>query len=574
MSLKKIYLMLIALIIFGSVFIPRIPHLLGDTLLIISILLLLMSYLFTTSRQGTPYTRATPFDMPILLLILFVILSLVRSLNFYDSLRETFKLSAYVILFFLVIYDRNREKTAKVIIWTILATGLFVSLYGVYEQITVVKTFWFPRPAVFSTFPNPNHFGSYAVAGMTLALGLLLFDSLKKKERIFLIIIAIVSSMGLYASNSKGGLLSLLFSLFILALLKGRKSLKIYAGILILLAAGLVFLISSPGKPIRPSGIMNDPYTYERISLWKETVHYISDHPWLGTGIGTFGDYYPQYKSMAEMRSAEFAHNEFLNIWAETGLFGLLVCWWLVILLFRHGFTLIKKTDRLPESLDIQPFQPPVISKGMASGLLAASGGILAQGMVEFNLRTPGIAVACVSMAAVIISFSLADNKTEKCPLTEDRKITVPVIAITGFIFLTLLLLMPLVADHYASQGDRFYRENNYMPAIVRYEQAVKFNPFFTPYHETLGDLYLVEGEILRDENFIYGAYDQYNKCVVLYPRNVFYHLKLARFYVHYGAPGRALKEYEEILKLAPNVDAFRQEYELLGRQTEKSRKK
>ncbi|MFH1238931.1 MAG: O-antigen ligase family protein, partial [bacterium] len=402
MSLKKIYPMLMVLIIFGSVFIPRIPHLLGDTFLIISILLLLMSYLFTTSRQGTPYTRATPFDLPVLLLILFVILSLVRSLNFYDSLRETFKLSAYVILFFLVIYDRNREKTAKVIIWTILATGLFVSLYGVYEQITVVKTFWFPRAAVFSTFPNPNHFGSYAVAGMTLALGLLLFDSLKKKERIFLIIIAIVSSMGLYASNSKGGLLSLLFSLFILALLKGRKSLKIYAGILILLAAGLVFFISSPGHPIRPSGIMNDPYTYERISLWKETARYISDHPWLGTGIGTFGDYYPQYKSMTEMRSAEFAHNEFLNIWAEIGVFGLLVCLWLVVLLFKQGFALMKKTDRLPESLDIQPSQPPVISKGMASGLLAASGGILAQSMVEFNLRTPGIAVAFVSIAAII----------------------------------------------------------------------------------------------------------------------------------------------------------------------------
>lgn len=573
MLLKNKFPMLIALIIFGSVFIPRIPHLLGDTLLIISIFLLLAIYLFTASRQGTPYARATPLDLPILLLILFVILSLVRSLNFYDSLRETFKLSAYVTMFFLIIYDRNKEKTAKVITWAILVTGLFVSLYGVYEHITVVKSFWFPRQAVFSTFPNPNHLGSYAVATLALALGFLLFDRLKKQEKVFLIIIAIASFMGLYASNSKGSLLSLIVSLLILAALKGRKSLKVYTVIMVVIIAGLLFLISPLAKPILPSGIMNDPYTYERISLWKETLKYIADYPLLGTGIGTFGDYYPQYKSMAEMRSAEFAHNEFLNIWAEIGFFGLMVCLWSVVLLFKHGFALMKKTDHVPEIADIQPLEAPSISKGMSSGLLAASGGILAQSMVEFNLRTPGIAVAFVSMAAIIISFSITDKETEKRPLTEDRKITVPVIAITGFIFLVLLLLMPLVADYYARQGDRFYRANNYLRAMVSYKQAVKFNPLFTPYHETLGDLYLVEGEILRDENFIYGAYEQYNKCVTLYPRNVFYHLKLARFYANYGALGRALKEYKQVLTLAPNVGIFKQEYERLRQEMQKRRK-
>jgi putative inorganic carbon (hco3(-)) transporter len=568
MQLKKDYLsLLIPAVIFGSVFIPRDPHLLGDTLLVISVLFLLMLYFLLTSRQGLPYAKATPVDLPILILIFCVIVSLVRSLNFYDSLVETLKVMAYVIMFFLVIYSRDRGKMAKTVIWALIITGLFVSLNGIYEQITMTKSFWYPRIMVYSTFPNPNHFGGYAAMTLTLALGLLLFDRLRKSGRVFLIIVAVFSALGVYASNSKGAFLSLIFSLFILAVLKGKKYLKAYGVLVFLVILGLLVLLSPIGKSIVPGGVMNDPYAYERFSLWGETVRYIVDYPLLGTGIGTFKDYYPQYKSMGEMRSAGFAHNELLNIWAETGLVTLFVCLWLLVLFLKQGVGLIKKTN-LPAGSDISP--PPAISGGMAGGILAACGCILVQSLVEFNLHTPGVAIALLSMVGVVISFSLPD-KEEIRSLTMTRKIIVPVASIMGFVLCTGLLLMPLAGQHYSDKGDLFYQKQDYFKAIKNYELAITFNPLFIPFHMKLGNAFLAEGEILQDENFIYGARQEYKKCVDLYPRNVFYRLKLARFYVRYGTPEPAIEEYKQVLILAPNVGAFRQEYEsLLERQENK----
>ena len=47
----------------------------------------------------------------------------------------------------------------------------------------------------------------------------------------------------------------------------------------------------------------------------------IKENPFLGKGIGTFMDYFPKY---TQNLGAQYAHNCFLQIWAETGIFSLL----------------------------------------------------------------------------------------------------------------------------------------------------------------------------------------------------------------------------------------------------------
>ena len=557
---RNLFPILISIILFASVLIPRIPHLLGDTLLIISILFVLLLQFFKKTWDDDYHTKSTTVDLPILLLVFLVIVSLVRSLNFHDSLRETLKVISYIILFFVIVQYKDKEKMAKIIIRTVLITGFFVAVYGIYEHITIVKSFWYPRQMVYSTFPNPNHFGGYLVVSIVLSLGLLLFNSLKRKERIFLTVVLITSFVGLYSSNSKGALLSLAASLFALAAVKGRKYFKIYMGLVISLSLIVIFLISPVGRQVTPQGFMSDPYMYGRIPLWGETLRYISDYPFLGTGIATFKDYYPQYKSMAGMRSAEFAHNEFLNISAELGLFTLIVVVWLLVILFKRMLILVKSNKQS---------EAPVLSKGLSVGILAAIIAILAQSLVEFNMHTPGIAVVFLSLTGIVISFSSSGGQKSSNPFKKSKKIIVSIIVVTGFVLLLVLLVMPLIADHHAREGHLYQHKKDYLRAIKEYEKAIKFNPLFTPYRERLGDLYLIEGKILEDENFIFGAYYEYNKCVKMYPRNVFYRLKLARFYKKHGALDKALEQYQHIIELAPNVEAFQQEYEGLRKEVE-----
>jgi O-antigen ligase len=61
--------------------------------------------------------------------------------------------------------------------------------------------------------------------------------------------------------------------------------------------------------------------TSERFLLWKTAWRMIAENPILGKGLGTFMDYCSKYTSGAIIR---YAHNNYLQIWAETGIGSLL----------------------------------------------------------------------------------------------------------------------------------------------------------------------------------------------------------------------------------------------------------
>lgn len=93
--------------------------------------------------------------------------------------------------------------------------------------------------------------------------------------------------------------------------------------ILALLAAGLIpaaFAIAPSELIERFSG------KDDRLTLWAETMSLVLDYPLFGCGLGAFEPAFQHYKRMAPDRTADFAHNDFLQLLAELGLagFGLL----------------------------------------------------------------------------------------------------------------------------------------------------------------------------------------------------------------------------------------------------------
>lgn len=58
-----------------------------------------------------------------------------------------------------------------------------------------------------------------------------------------------------------------------------------------------------------------------RLMLMKSAWLMIQDHPWLGTGLGTFRLLYPQYRYPGEAATAGgWVHNDYLQFWQEAGL--------------------------------------------------------------------------------------------------------------------------------------------------------------------------------------------------------------------------------------------------------------
>ncbi len=61
----------------------------------------------------------------------------------------------------------------------------------------------------------------------------------------------------------------------------------------------------------------------ERLAHWQAAQAMIDAHPWLGVGIGNYAEAYERYRLFNWPNPLGHAHNIYLNVWAETGLVGI-----------------------------------------------------------------------------------------------------------------------------------------------------------------------------------------------------------------------------------------------------------
>lgn len=80
----------------------------------------------------------------------------------------------------------------------------------------------------------------------------------------------------------------------------------------------------------------------ERSELFSLTWKIIQKSPWLGNGLGTFMD---EISTLSAGKVIKYAHNCFLQIWAESGLVALLAFLIFAFLLLREGFRFFRKSN-------------------------------------------------------------------------------------------------------------------------------------------------------------------------------------------------------------------------------------
>ncbi|MFQ3568065.1 MAG: O-antigen ligase family protein [Aggregatilineales bacterium] len=74
----------------------------------------------------------------------------------------------------------------------------------------------------------------------------------------------------------------------------------------------------------------------ERVAHWQAAVNMATAHPWLGVGFGNYETAYADYRLMNWALALGHAHNYYLNVFAETGIIGLMayLLMWLLIIAF------------------------------------------------------------------------------------------------------------------------------------------------------------------------------------------------------------------------------------------------
>ena len=67
-----------------------------------------------------------------------------------------------------------------------------------------------------------------------------------------------------------------------------------------------------------------------RAELWRDTKPMIAAYWLTGSGLGTYESAFARFKNTAPMSTADFAHNDYLQAWAELGTIGFVLGWLLV----------------------------------------------------------------------------------------------------------------------------------------------------------------------------------------------------------------------------------------------------
>ncbi len=547
LGLQKMKTMAIIALLAGAAVIPQIPHLFGDTLAIALIWCIGGIWLTQMLISGSIKTRMIVANRVLLIALIASVAGLAKSPHLFESLQAFLKVTALLIFGLVVINYEDHKQIFSAILKTVIMASVVWSFLAIYEYY--FGLWGMPahgRVQVF--FPNPNHFAGFLALAMTLALSVLLEPSPKNWFRWLTWLSLAVGMVGLFLTGSKGGLLSLFIGFSILLYYK-RKTLfyTFITGILIVFAV----VLATPLRTMVFNREIQDPFTYEKKDLYIETLDYLRDHPLLGTGLETFKYYYPQYKSMPELRSAPYVHNELLNIWSDLGLLGVLAFVWLLVLFYRLANQLIRKDNKI-----------------YLTAFMAGVTGIVVQSMFEFNLHDPALALLLTGMICTVLSLSREQGGKPMALAVKRLPLT---LACTWGLIITasLIMLLPVYAQNQAEQGAAALKNQNTIQALLHYQEALKYNPLSAEIKAGAANAFYVQGRILNDEIFIWAAKHYLEKAAQLESLNPFRWRELALFHARLGHWPEARAAYDHVLLLAPRVKAFENEYNSLQKSIE-----
>jgi len=528
---RLITLGLVAIILFSPLFRAALPIWAITSVYLIVLVTLVIWLVRIREDREFSFTR-TSLDLPILFFIFFASLSLIKSINIHHSLSALYRLISYVLIYFLVINNVKNKKEVNRLILSILGVSVFVTLYGLVEFFT--SNFTPP----FSTFPNQNVFASFLLIPLSLVLGVLLFDRERKKtEKIILGIVGALFLFAIITTKSRGAFLSLALIVIFLGALKSKRYVLVVLALLILTFSLLPTPANSPLVRLITVG-GKDPYAYTRLSIWKSALSIFKDHPFLGTGLGTFQDAFSGYSFPVEGvfarfgKKASFAHNEYLQIASEMGIFALGIFVWFLCVFFKKARELLKSFRGKEEY-------------GLVIGLVAGIMGVLIHSLVDFPLHAPAVIIFLTINAGIVMGLSSSPFTVHRSPFT--------VLGKRYYLYLVLIILIlgyaviaPYLADIYAERGE--------------YRKAILHDPLCGEYHFKLANLYVKQYRETGDSSYRIAAYREFKKATRLEPKNSYYHRRLAKFY-HQNFTGKsridfAIREIKKALELSP-YDCF-----------------
>lgn len=283
---------------------------------------------------------------------------------------------------------RHRIQVEQVT-YILLASAAIVSIFGIYQfvgdlaglptSLTGLRAQYtkdilgFPR--IQSTALEPLYFANYLLIPLCLASALWLSRSSKLKAFSLLVLIG-MAGLNLVLTVSRGGYIAFIVSCFIIVAAYFRQVLTwrnlITTAVIGTVVTLLALRFLNVGEQLTSfmdhvTNLFGGASYDERVETFVTAETIWTNHPWIGIGPGSFGPFASYHPRIVPGEGYAIVNNEYIELLAETGVFGLLCFLGIMIILLTRSIKAWRCSASDP------------LLRAILVGLTAALCGILVQ---------------------------------------------------------------------------------------------------------------------------------------------------------------------------------------------------
>jgi O-antigen ligase len=483
---------------------------------------------------------------------------------------------AYLSAFVLVVLAVRREGAIRRVALALIVLGFAIAVFDIIQMYAWNgRIYWLreaPAGGSGGPFVNRNHFAGYMELIIPLSIGYAVaaFSNAplrgqtawrrfvhrvtgEASSRLALLFFAVVvMAVSLVLSLSRAGLVSFLTALLVVggALYVGRATRRWIAlpvALLVSLAVSLLWFGLGPliDRYATLFRLNRDESMLGRILVWRDALGIVRDHPVLGSGLGTFRSVFPAYKTFSDPVLYDHAHNDYVQLLAETG--------W-------AGFILALGTLGLLLGLIVAGWRRRrnPWARGLLAGLLTGMLAILIHGFSDFNFHVPSNALLFAVFLGLAFNLARPGEEGEAASAAVPaRQRIVSLAGAAVFFVLMLQSAAVLAADRDYRLGLSAEKAGDLPEAERRLEGAIGWDGARAEYHFVLARIHERQYDAGQKDR-LESARAEIERAIDSAPTVAEYRLHLGWIEAESGDPDAATAAFDRALALDPTNNNYR----------------
>lgn len=305
-------------------------------------IVLLILWLIKIVRFKKVNLHNNPFHYPLIAFIIARIISVFLSTDISQSIQILNKEIFFYSLFFIVVdvFPINDKEYVKKFFLVLIFAAIIASIYGTSK---VLLGFAERASSTTSGYGTLGMFLTIAAAVLLVLGSNKYFLPSKLLWAAFLVIVV----TGILFTFNRVHWAIIAFTIFVFGLLRERKI------VLAISIAAVVLIFAVPALRERFSQLLYfSSNLSDRDIIWQGASKIYSEHPLFGFGPKTFTQIFPLFDSLND-KSVSGWHCDYLQIYMESGLMGLIPFLWMAVSVFYFSIKnlLIKNIDSFSKDL-------------------------------------------------------------------------------------------------------------------------------------------------------------------------------------------------------------------------------